>query len=286
MLGARSEAHFIIIEGTNHRMQPPSLFYLALAVQTSSELMLPVPAGEWTMGAERGGEPDERPAHKVHLASFKLDTTEVTQEAYAHCVEARACKLASLEIRQMGPRFNGPQLPVVGVSALDADAYCAWRGARLPTEAEFERAVRGDDGRRYPWGNDKPSKSLVVYATDHLEAMGSHAAGAGPYGHQDLSGNAWEWLSDAYDPKAYTRASSVSGTPADCTEIIRTQNELRLAGKQGFTGSNPIPRVCERGIRGGAYNQDAQGIRSTNRVHHPASFRLRMTGFRCATNAD
>ncbi len=237
------------------------------------------------MGAERGGEPDERPAHTVHIAPFVLDLTEVTQQAYDVCVAARACKASSDEIRRMGLRFVGPMLPVVGVSATDADTYCAWRGARLPSEAEFERAVRGDDGRRYPWGNDKPSKERAVYATDRLEHVGTHPDGAGPYGHLDLAGNAWEWLADAYDPFAYTRGTAAEGLPAACKEIMKSQDQLRAAGRQGFTGSNPIPRVCERGIRGGAYNQDAQGLRSTNRVHHPGSYRLRMTGFRCANDA-
>lgn len=261
------------------------VYVLSGAVPVESR-MLPVPGGTFVMGSNRGGEPDEHPAHLVQIPAFLLDVTEVSQEAYARCVEARQCKPASLEIRQMGPRFVGLSLPVTGVSATDADAYCAWRGARLPTEAEFERAVRGDDERRFPWGNEKPSKDRVVYASDHLEPVGAHPAGAGPYGHHDLAGNAWEWMQDPYDPYAYTRVSAPQGVVASCADIVRTQDELRRAGRQGFTGSNPIPRVCERGIRGGAYNQDAQGIRSTNRVHHPASYRLRMTGFRCAKNLD
>jgi formylglycine-generating enzyme required for sulfatase activity len=95
----------------------------------------------------------------------------------------------------------------------------------------------------------------------------------------------WEWAADEYDPYAYTRATASEGKPGTCDEIMAAQDELRKQGKQGFTGSNPIPTECEHVLRAGAFNYDADGLRSTNRVHHPGAFRLVMTGFRCAKDA-
>jgi formylglycine-generating enzyme required for sulfatase activity len=92
-------------------------------------------------------------------------------------------------------------------------------------------------------------------------------------------------MDDDYDPIAYRRPGASAGTPGNCAEINKTQAELRRDGKQGFTGSNPIPTECEKAIRGGAYNYGAEGLRSSNRVHHPGTFRLLMTGFRCAKDA-
>jgi formylglycine-generating enzyme required for sulfatase activity len=256
--------------------------------------MLPVPAGTFTMGADTGGQPDEHPAHPVTLRSFFLDRTLVTNSAYAACVAAHACPPPALSIASIthsgdDARFHRPAQPVNGITWFDARDYCAWRGARLPTEAELERAMRGDDGRRFPWGNTPPTHELTVFgeplATGSTEDVGTHPAGRGPYGHDDLAGNLWEWTADDYDPLAYTRPTAAEGKPGTCDEILAAQEELRREGKQGFTGSNPIPTQCERVLRGGAFNYDADGLRSTNRVHHPPTFRLVMAGFRCAQDA-
>jgi formylglycine-generating enzyme required for sulfatase activity len=93
-------------------------------------------------------------------------------------------------------------------------------------------------------------------------------------------------MEDQYDPYAYRRPSAAEGRPGSCDEILAAQNELRRLGKQGFTGSNPIPVECERSIRGGSYNYDAHGLRATNRVHHPGRFRIPMLGLRCAKDAS
>ena len=101
-----------------------------------------------------------------------------------------------------------------------------------------------------------------------------------------MAGNVWEWLEDIYDPYAYRRAGADRGAPGSCDEVLATQNELRQKGLQGFTGSNPIPTECEHVLRGGAFNYDAPGLRSSNRVHHPGHFRLIMSGVRCAKDAS
>jgi len=245
--------------------------------------MLLVAGGTFTMGADEGGERDEHPAHAVTIAPFFLDRTEVTQAAYDECVVAKSCAPPDPAILNIfGGLFRGPERPVIGVSWFDARDYCTWKGKRLPREAEFERAVRGDDGRRYPWGNDAPTHEHTVFSTEATADVGTHPQGRGPYGHDDLAGNVWEWLEDDYDPYAYTRPTASEGKPASCTEIEKAQNELRAKGMQGFTGTNPIPTTCEKSIRGGAYNYPADGLRSTNRIHHPPRFKLRMTGLRCA----
>lgn len=258
----------------------------AAAREPAPEDMLLVKGGTFTMGSETGGEGDERPAHAVTVASFWLDKTEVTQAAYDTCVVAKACPAPDPAIlATFGGLFKAPNKPVIGVSWFAARDYCKWKGKRLPREAEFERAVRGEDGRRYPWGNDAPTHERTVFETSSTEEVATHPSGRGPYGHDDLAGNVWEWIEDDYDPLAYSRAGAPEGKPGTCDEIVAAQNKLRAENKKGFTGSNPIPTECEKSIRGGAYNYPAGGLRSTNRIHHPPSFKLRMTGLRCAKDA-
>jgi formylglycine-generating enzyme required for sulfatase activity len=255
--------------------------------------MLQVPGGTFTMGADGVGEADEQPAHAVTLSGFWLDRTEVTNAAYLACVQAGKCQPFRDNVAQSfgaGPEagFRGSDQPVVGVSFHDAAAYCAFRGKRLPREAEWERAARGDDQRTYAWGDAKPGPPLACYGRKPgakgatTDAVGAHPQGAGPYGHLDLTGNVWEWTSDLYDPFAYRRPGAAQGVPGSCSEILETQHELRRRKQQGFTGKNPIPTVCERVLRGGAFNYDAAGLRASNRVHHPESWRMLVAGFRCA----
>jgi formylglycine-generating enzyme required for sulfatase activity len=242
-----------------------------------------VPAGTFRMGSDSEGQPDEQPAHAVTLPAFYLDLTEVTKLAYAECKRAGACKGATPQTNEQNDiEGTSANKPITQVTWEQAQSYCSYRGKRLPREAEFERAVRGDDGRRFPWGNQPPSPDLAVFATNSPADVGAKPRGRGPYGHSDLAGNVWEWMSDYYDPVAYTRSGAGAGVPGTCPQILATQNELRADGRRGFTGSNPIPRECERVLRGGAYNYAANGLRSTNRVHHPGSFRLLVAGFRCA----
>ena len=255
--------------------------------------MLKVPGGTFTMGADGVGEADEQPAHAVSVAGYWLDRTEVTNGAYLACVEAGKCEPFRDNVARSfgaGPEagFRGDSQPVVGVSFQDASAYCAFRGKRLPREAEWERAARGDDKRTFAWGDAKPGPPFACYGRKPgakgatTDPVGSHPQGAGPYGHLDLTGNVWEWTSDLYDPYAYRRAGAAQGEPGGCSEILETQNELRRKKQQGFTGRNPIPTVCERVLRGGAFNYDAAGLRASNRVHHPETWRMLVAGFRCA----
>jgi formylglycine-generating enzyme required for sulfatase activity len=273
-----------------------SLVSSAAVTEPAPPDMLQVPGGTFTMGADGVGESDEQPAHAVTIASFWLDRTEVTNSAYLGCVQAGKCQPFRDNVAQSfgaGPEtgFRADEQPVVGVSFHDAAAYCAYRGKRLPREAEWERAARGDDNRIFAWGNEKPGAPRACYGRKvgakgaTTDPVGSHPQGAGPYGHLDLTGNVWEWTADLYDPIAYRRPTATQGVPGSCEEILETQAWLRRTKQQGFTGKNPIPTVCERVLRGGAFNYDAAGLRASNRVHHPETWRMLVAGFRCAKDS-
>jgi formylglycine-generating enzyme required for sulfatase activity len=166
-----------------------------------------VPAGPSKQGSTKGDE-DERPARTVVVKAFAIDRTEVTRERYAACVAAKKCKAAP-----PAPEGDEPQaakLPVTGVSWADAQAFCKFAGGRLPTEAEWEKAARGADGREYPWG-DAADCSRANWGNFDGEGpcagknpgrpvpVGGYPDGASPYGALDLGGNVWEWVADKYD---------------------------------------------------------------------------------------
>ncbi|MBK8694740.1 MAG: formylglycine-generating enzyme family protein [Deltaproteobacteria bacterium] len=239
-----------------------------------------VPAGPFVMGEDARGEADERPRHTRTLPAYEIDRTEVTRENYERCVRAGRCTGP----RPLDARFRDPRQPVVGVSWFQATAYCAWVGARLPTEAEWEKAARGGDGRTFPWGETYPTLRMATFGheehTGHPDPVGSHPGFPSPYGALDLAGNVWEWVDDPYDPYAY-REPTVAPT---CERALASLNDLRTRRVRGFTGSNPLPTTCERVLRGGGWNYGGAGLRSSNRVHHAPSYRLVMSGFRCAAS--
>jgi formylglycine-generating enzyme required for sulfatase activity len=290
--GARAEEAGPPVEARERPAEPEAGAPAAAEAGTEMDARAPsdmifVPAGPFTMGADKGGQEDEHPAHQVTLRGFWLDRTEVTNEAYERCVQASVCrphdpKSSSLNRFGGDAAFRGPRQPISSISWDDARTYCKWVGKRLPTEAEWEKAARGTDARRFPWGEAPPDPSRGVYAGARTADVGSRPDGAGPFGHLDMAGNVWEWLEDHYDPYAYRRPGADRGVPGTCEEILAAQDELRRKGAQGYTGTNPIPTECERCLRGGAFNYDGPGLRSSNRVHHPGSFRLVMSGVRCA----
>ena len=167
------------------------------------------------------------PQHTVYLDTFYIDTHEVTNQAYRIFVDATGHRAPIFwnDPRQLADLAQ----PVVGVSWYDAQAFCAWQGKRLPTEAEWEKAARGTDGRQYPWGNEWDATRLHTadaIAGQALESfaawtkwqrtlragmgsarpatVGSYPHGASPYGALDMAGNVWEWVADWYDPEYYT----------------------------------------------------------------------------------
>ena len=163
--------------------------------------MVAVPAGEFIMGSEDPEADDnEKPATKVFVGAFLIDKVEVTNTRYLRCIEAEVCT------RPVGRGYDEAtkaDLPVTIVSWQQASAYCRWAGKRLPTEAEWEKAARGTDGRRYPWGNRFEVERANVGYTVGTIAVGSYPLGASPYGVLDMAGNVWEWTSSLYTSLPY-----------------------------------------------------------------------------------
>jgi eukaryotic-like serine/threonine-protein kinase len=181
-----------------------------------------IPAGPFTEGSTHGEE-DERPVRKVTVKSFAIDRTEVTRADYAGCVAAAKCKSTS-KATSDEPISDGAaivaspdaKLPVTGVDWNDAQAYCKFAGGRLPSEAEWEKAARGTDGREYPWGNDldcaranwgnfEGEGPCAGKNPGHPVAVGQYPSGASPYGLLDMGGNVWEWVADRYDEDSSRR---------------------------------------------------------------------------------
>ncbi len=178
------------------------------------------------MGSDNGRS-DERPEHSVYLDAFEIDRFEVTNAQYQRYLQVAQRAAPKYWLGAEYP-IGQTDYPVVGVSWEDADAYCQWIGRRLPTEAEWEKACRGIDGRTYPWGNTwDPAHGNVEVSRQspwpmdwdqtwtllrsapshsderHLQPIGSYPDGASPYGVLDMSGNASEWVSDWYNWSDY-----------------------------------------------------------------------------------
>ncbi len=172
-------------------------------LQAVTDTMIEIPAGPFVMGSDDGGRED-RPAHEVDLPTYEIDKFEVTNADFAVFVDATGYQADGEKQGKQSWRDafkEGREAhPVVRVTWNDAVAYCEWAGKRLPTEAEWEKAARGAEGLRYPWGNEwDPGKANVKETGLRSTAVvGSFGAGASPYGVEDMVGNAWEWTGDWY----------------------------------------------------------------------------------------
>ena len=217
-----------------------------------------VPAGDFMMGSNLAD--DEMPVHRVYLNAFYMDTYEVTVGQYAKYLEA-----TDMEEPPDWSIMNQPQhqkRPVVNVDWEDAVMHCKWAGKRLPTEAEWEKAARGTDGRIYPWGNEAPTRLLANYGrkewNNHLALVpvGSFEEGKSPYGIYDMAGNAWEWVSDWYDYDFY-------------------KNSPRRNPIGPATGDSKV-------VRGGSWLYVSEFLRSAHRFAAQPTNRHFGYGFRCA----
>lgn len=166
----------------------------------------------------------ETPQHKVYLNAFLIDKYEVTNANYRKCVQAQICKsLPDTKLYDDGKLANHP---VVFSSWSMAKSYCEWAGKRLPTEAEWEKASRGEKGFIYPWGNewmDGSCSSVLPGAQNMPCAAGAHSKGASPYGVMDMSGNVWEWAADWYDQSYYgnSPAQNPEGPVSGAYRVLR-----------------------------------------------------------------
>jgi formylglycine-generating enzyme required for sulfatase activity len=176
------------------------------------------------MGSETGA-PDEKPVHRVTGSAFVLDRYEVTNARYQACVRAEACTSPSLQSSNARTHyFDDPAFadyPVIFVAWKQAQAFCAFAGGRLPTEAEWERAAAGSESpRTYPWGESPPDCSKANFAgcVGDTDRVGRRPAGQSPYGAFDMAGNVWEWTADWYDATYYHQSPGQDPTgPAQGT---------------------------------------------------------------------
>jgi hypothetical protein len=195
--------------------------------------MVLVPAGPFVMGNAQGLA-DEKPERKLELKAFYIDRTEVTIAEYARFVEATGHP-APPDWAEGKPDPKRLAFPVVNVSWYDANSYARWAGKRLPTEAEWEKAARGDDARRLPWGNEWDDQRANVEGKSgdqKLKPVGSYPNGASPYGALDLTGNAWEWTADWYQPYA--------GNPLPSVQYGEKYKTVRGEGSVNFYNSPPL----------------------------------------------
>jgi iron(II)-dependent oxidoreductase len=235
--------------------------------------MVAIPAGPFTMGRDDGPE-DERPAHLVVLRAFEIDRVQVSNADFARFLEQHGTADpqgrryfdwddGDARIHRRGGRWQADSgfedHPVVEASWLGAQAYCRSLGKRLPTEAEWEKAARGHDSRRYPWGDAEPTAGHARFASGWNETAPVNAYTAHPsaFGVIGLAGNAWHWVSSAYRPYPY-----------------RADDE-----REDLT-PGPV-----RATRGGGHDSPASALRSTERGRSlsraPAAGHHNI-GFRCA----
>lgn len=224
--------------------------------------MVDIPEGDFMMGRD-GNEAleDERPGHRVWLDAFTIEANEVTTGQYALFLSkgnrSVPWQWETVDLTQHADR------PVIGVSWNDAQAYCSWKGKRLPTEAEWEKAARGTDGRKYPWGNEVPTNEYANFAlgarfsySQVLFPVASYEKGKSPYGVYQMAGNVYEWVQDWYATNYYE--ASPARNPQG-----PAQGQFKV-------------------VRGGSWSDLPKYLLTYSRFKLPPGTRNSYTGFRCA----
>jgi serine/threonine-protein kinase len=228
-----------------------------LSSKDAAEMVL-VPAGPFQMG------PDRR---VVHLDAFYVDRTPVTNAEFATFLDVTGYRPDDDHAARFVHHFRAGKVPpriadhpVVYVSWDDARAYAAWAGKRLLSEAEWEKAARGTDGRKYPWGRAEPSPTRANYGKlrGGTTPVGTYPQGASPYGVLDLAGNVWEWCEDVDDPSFYA-----DGPPHNPRNVKRSDKAHLV-------------------MRGGSWLYGPRALRTFFRTSYEAHYRFAGGGFRCA----
>jgi len=202
----------------------------------------------------------EAPRHLLQLDAFWMDKTEITNGMYGKCVQAGKCEKPGCKYYDL-PKYA--KHPAVCVTWQQAQDYCQWAGGHLPTEAEWEKAARGTEGRIYPWGGDSSQAKANYwgspgYCSNTIKPVGSYLSGASPYGVLDMAGNVAEWTQDWYNANYYQDSP-----------VLNPQGAQK--GK-------------ERVLRGGAYCFSDNDIRSARRAYSEPNVRFDIVGFRCVRN--
>jgi formylglycine-generating enzyme required for sulfatase activity len=224
--------------------------------------MVLVPMGEFVMGSDKGDD-DEKPIHRVQMDAFYIDTLEVTNGRFAKFIEAIKGEPPWGFDDKDTPVDHADQ-PVRWVTWLDATAYCQWAGKRLATEAEWEKAARGTDGRTYPWGDDPPTPAHAVFGqkegSESLPPFSNRDKGKSPSGAQDLAGSLYEWVADWYDDEYYSKTPSQNPRgPSEGTQKVQ---------------------------RGGSYSNNPYRLRATFRTKDNPTESRPNVGFRCAQDVS
>jgi len=224
-----------------------------------------VPEGEFPMGTDNKSFTPSYPQHMVYLNAYWIDQTEVTNGMYANCVASGVCEEYVYDLDGYNSRYSDrahSDFPVNYVDWDNANTYCLWVNRRLPTEAEWEKAARGTDGRIYPWGNDPPNQNLMnfnMYLGVPV-AVDRYWQGSSPYGALQMAGNLREWVADWFDPSYYRYSPFYNPTGP-------------LSG-------------TDKSLRGGSYLDDARSSFSFNRLRHDPDSAGANRGFRCAQDTD
>ncbi len=218
----------------------------------------------WMGSKEERGEFDEKPAREVTIDSYFIDLYEVTNTQYQQFIEKtnRHRQEVMVFFDDVSVLFQ-PNLPAVGVSWFDADAYCAWDGKRLPTEAEWEHAARGEAGLSWPWGESYADGYANARGEEdgfaYTAPVGTFEAGRSPFGLYDMSGNVLEWVFDWYSEFYYKEG----------------QVTLPKGPDSGMT----------KAVRGGSWDNSGTDLRTTKRYAVAPNRKEATIGFRCAMNA-
>ena len=233
-------------------------------IEIIKDQMVKVPAGEFIRGTNKGGY-NERPENVFHLETFWIDKFEVTNHQYFQFVEETGHRKPGPPSRYARNLINlrGPNQPVTYVSWADAKEYCEWKGKRLPTEAEWEKAMRGTDGRTWPWGEDLHHDSSNLGGGqdgfEYTAPVGSFPKDKSVYGVFDGAGNLMEWVDNWYVEQLYIKSSD-----SDSLAVSQTYKTLR----------------------GGGYTNRGVDLRITSRMFMVPDFRDETIGFRCASSEE
>lgn len=243
--------------------------------------MVPIPAGPFIMGTSyERADPQDRPQHTVNLPAYWMDKYLVTNAQYARFVAATSHR-PPLDWKDSKIPNGEAMRPVTMVTWFDATAYAKWAGKRLPAEAEWEKAGRGTDGRRWPWGNKMESERLnTYYNKGSATNVNAHPNGASPYGLMDMAGNVDEWTADDFAPYpgAHAPVDLFQGKVAVATS--EKDKEMKVV--------DMVP-VSTKGrykvLRGGSWKGDPFSTATYHRTPAWANYASDFYGFRCAGDA-